>query len=1007
VWSERSVVCPIVVGRGDSLHALDVLAARARGGQGRLVLVAGEAGIGKSRLVAETRARVAGEEDLPASGMRFLQCACFEPDRALPFAPFQDLLRTLIRGQDPEEVRAVLGAAAPELAKIVPELVALLPGVSPSPVLEPAHEKRRLVESLVVLCERLAAERPLLLAVEDLHWSDEASLEVLLALARRIAAQPILLLATYRSDEVHPELRHFLAELDRGRLATELAVSRLSAGDVDAMLRAIFQLDRPARADFLDALFALTDGNPFFVEEVLKSLLAAGDIFYADGVWDRKPLAELHIPRSVNDAVQRRTHELSTAARQLLTLAAVAGRHFDLALLQTLTGSDEREHIAAMKELVLAQLVVEVSGDQFAFRHALTRQAVYSSLLARERKTLHRDVAAAIERTYADRLDLWFGDLSLHFTEAEEWARALAYAQQAGRQALALQSPRAAVEHFDRALAAAGRLPTGSASSVYHARGLAYEILGDFPAALADLELALALARAVGDVREEWQLHIALGILWSGRDYARAGDHYQAALPLARASADPRRFAESLNRFGNWLSNVGRTEEAIAAHREALTVFLTDYDRPGMAETLGFIGIASTLHGDQLAAIAGYDDAIDLFRVLGDDRGLSVNLAHRGVNGGPNLSETDYAPLSTREDAERELLEGLRLARQIDWPAGQAFAEWGLGSSLGAFGDFDAALAHAREAMRISGEIGHQQWWIASHWTVSQIALCLLDAEQAIAAGETVLSAARELGSAWWRGNVASYLAMAYLLADSPERAGEVLTDLWSPDREPRNSPERRLAWAWARLTLHRGDPKLAIALADRLTANAPGTRQDQPIPALCQLKGEALLVLDRPEDAVPVLEDAKRGAVQRHEPTRLWPAHAALARAYRHLGRRPDADREAEAARTVIDALATTLADADQRARFRHAAVTVAALPDASPSVDTAGPFARLTSREREVARLLALGRSNREIAEGLFIGERTVETHVGNILAKLGLGSRAQVAAFAGGVRPEPGAE
>ncbi len=316
VWSDRSVVCPILVGRADSLHLLDALAARTRAGQGGIVLVAGEAGIGKSRLVAETRARVSTDEDLSLSGMRFLQGACFEPDHALPYSPFQDLLRGLIRTRGPEEVRRVMGAIAPELAKIVPELVALLPDLTPSPPLEPAQEKRRLVESLVSLCERLAAERPTLLVVEDLHWSDDASLEVLLALARRIAAQPILLLATYRSDEVRPELRHFLAELDRGRLATEIALSRLSADDVDAMLRAIFQLDRPARVDFLDALFALTDGNPFFVEEVLKSLLATGDIFYAHGVWDRKPLDELQIPRTVNDAVQRRAHQLSPAARQ-------------------------------------------------------------------------------------------------------------------------------------------------------------------------------------------------------------------------------------------------------------------------------------------------------------------------------------------------------------------------------------------------------------------------------------------------------------------------------------------------------------------------------------------------------------------------------------------------------------------------------------------------------------------------------------------------------------------
>ncbi len=680
-----------------------------------------------------------------------------------------------------------------------------------------------------------------------------------------------------------------------------------------------------------------------------------------------------------------------------MSLAAVAGRQFDFTLLQVLTGSEERDLLAAMKELVVAQLVVELTADQFAFRHALTRQAVYASLLARERKTLHRDIAQAIERIHADRLDVWYGDLALHFTEAGDWEKALDYARQAGEQALKLQSPRAAVEHFDRALAAANHLPTASASSVYHARGRANETLGDFSAALDDYQLALALARAVGNRDDEWQLHIDLGILWSGRDYARAGDHYQAALILARGTADPRRPAESLNRLGNWLSNVGRTEEAIAAHQEALAFFLGAYDRPGMAETLGLVGLAHTLHGDSISARDGYDRAIDLFRVLGDDRALSVNLAHRAVDRGPNLNETGYASLSTREDVERDALEARRLARQIDWPAGQAFAEWGLGSALAAFGDFDTALAHAKEARRIAETIGHQQWWIGAHWTLSQIFLCLLDAGEAIDAAETVLPAARDLGSAWWIGNIASYLSLAHLLAGSPDRAEAILANLWSPEREPRNSPERRLAWVWGQLALHRGDPNLAIDLADRLIASAPGPRQDQPIPALFLLKGEALLTLDRPDAALPILEDARRGANQRHELIRLWPAHGALARAYRQLDRRTDATRETEAARLIIDVLAGTIGDDVQRERFRKTATTAASLPEPDPgTVQITDPFARLTSRERQVARLLAQGRSNREIADGLSIGERTVETHVGNVLAKLGLTSRAQVAAY-----------
>jgi predicted ATPase len=164
------------------------------------------------------------------------------------------------------------------------------------------------------------------------------------------------------------------------------------------MLRAIFSLSRSARLDLPDPIYELTEGNPFFVEEVLKSLIAAGDIVYMNGRWNRKPLAELRIPRSVQDAVQQRTAHLSEGARQVLNLAAVAGRHFDFAFLQEVTQQDEAQLLQLLKELIAAQLVVEESAEQFAFRHALTRQAVYAQLLGRERKALHRTIAETFER---------------------------------------------------------------------------------------------------------------------------------------------------------------------------------------------------------------------------------------------------------------------------------------------------------------------------------------------------------------------------------------------------------------------------------------------------------------------------------------------------------------------------------------------------------------------------------------------------------------------------------
>jgi predicted ATPase len=214
--------------------------------------------------------------------------------------------------------------------------------------------------------------RPLLVVLEDIHWCDDTSLDWLLYFARQLDTSPLLLVMTYRPDAAHPTLNHLLANLDRIPGVSEIRLSPLTRSDVDAMLRAIFELTSSPRAEFLDALFELTEGNPFFIEEVLKSLLAAGDIYQIGGEWTRKPLRELAIPRSIQVAVQERTARLAPPAQHILTLAAVMGQRFDFSLLRTITRQSEDELLTHLKALMASQLVVEESEERFAFRHALT-----------------------------------------------------------------------------------------------------------------------------------------------------------------------------------------------------------------------------------------------------------------------------------------------------------------------------------------------------------------------------------------------------------------------------------------------------------------------------------------------------------------------------------------------------------------------------------------------------------------------------------------------------------
>ncbi|MFN8515706.1 MAG: AAA family ATPase [Chloroflexia bacterium] len=569
---KQSVVCPVLVGRAPPVAALERLLERTCVGQGTTALLAGEAGIGKSRLVAEMKERARQR------GMLVLEGHCFEADRILPYAPLLDLMRALPGDLSGDELASAFGPVLGDLDALVPELATLVPqakaaAARPVKDADPEREKRRTFGALAESFLRLAMARPLLIVIEDLHWSDDTNLAFLLILARRIVERPILLLLTCRDEERQTGLASFLASMDREHLALEYHLARLPLADIETMLRAIFPEWQAVPADLLYTLHTLTEGNPFFIEEALKALLAAGDLAPDDSTWARRPQGEWRVPRSVQDAVQRRLEHLSPGASEVLLLAAITGQRFDFALLQTTTGLDEDALVRRIKELVAAQLVVETTADQFTFRHALTRQAITAQLLGRERRRLHRIVAEALEARYADNRDGHAAELAYHAYEATDWGRAFEYARRAGERAQAFHASHEAIEQFTRALEAARQLALPVPLVIVRARGRAYETLGDFAHAQADYMAALTAAQVTGDDRAAWQALLDLGAYWAAHDYAQAGNYLRQALDRARALGSPDSLAQTLNRLGNCLANTGYPDEGLQLHCEALGLF--------------------------------------------------------------------------------------------------------------------------------------------------------------------------------------------------------------------------------------------------------------------------------------------------------------------------------------------------------------------------------------------------------------------------------------------------
>ena len=989
--------CPTLIGRADDLATLHLLVDRAGKGQGGVALVSGEAGIGKSRLVTEVKTYAASHD------FRLLQGSCFPTDHAIPCAPLLDLLRSFLTSQPEAKPPPEIEPFAQAFLPLLPDVGHVLTAGTSSPMLpllDPEQEKRRRFETLSHFLIGLTRGRPVLCVLEDLHWSDDTSLEFLHYLARRCSAHRLLLLLTYRSEEARSSLRHFLAQLDRERLAQEILLVPLTREEVDAMLQAIFALTRSTHVELANLLYTLTEGNPFFVEEILKSLVASGEIVYANESGLRRPLGELHVPRSVQDAVQQRTDRLSESARRVVILAAVAGRRFDFALLQALTRHDEDHLLQLFKELMAAQLVVEDSAEQFAFRHALTQQAVYAGLLVRERKALHHRVAETIERLYSATLEAHLDDLAYHFSEAGVFEKALLYAQRAGERAQRLYAPRAAIEQFTRAVDAAQRASIIPPTSLYRLRGRAYETLGDFKHARLDYETTLRRAREVGEHHAEWQALMDLGALWAERDYAQTGNFYQQALVLARHMGDPLTLAHSLNRLGNWHVNIEEPSVALHYHQEALTLFQQAHDAQGIAQTYDLLGMTHYLGGDLLQASASYQQAVALFQELDDRRGLASSLATLMLfgEGGGYQTETLVSTTTSFADSLHCGELALQTARDIGQRSAEAYALFALAHYLGPRGEYARALEVAQASLALSEQIEHRQWLTAAHWQVGVLYFDLLALPEAQQHLEQALALTHEIGSWHWIRVVTGFLVRVYLLQQGFMKAEAILSAALEQDAAMQTKGQRLVWAARADLALARSDPGTALDITERLIASASNLSDDSVIPRLWKLRGDALAALDRRAEAEAILRAAEVAAQDQRLRPLLWRICIALGKLYQAQGLLEEAEQVLATAQAMIEELAADVPDEQLRAHFLAQAMTM--LPQKrslTPGRTASQAYGGLTAREVEVLRLLATGLTDAQIAKQLVLSLHTVHAHLRTIYSKLGITSRSAATRYA----------
>ncbi len=454
----------IFVGRDEQLARLQQLWDEARTGELRAVLVVGEPGVGKTRLAAELAARVHEQ------GATVLAGRCDE-DMGVPYQPFVEALRYLVGHTPAEGLGRRLGRHGGELARLVLELTEHLPALPPPLRSDPETERFRLFDAVASLLADTSTEEPLLLVLDDLQWAAKPTLLLLRHVLQSVEPMRLLAVVTYRDTEIgraHP-LSELLADLRRQTRIERIALSGLDISGVAAFLEqaaghhelgAAAETNELARAIHLE-----TEGNVFFVREVVRHLIETGGVREQNGRWMAgRPVEELGIPAGVRDVVGRQLNRLSETANRVLALAAVTGQEFELAVLGRAGGLDEELLVSALDEALAARLVAEVSGPatRYRFAHALVRATLYEELTGARRVILHRRVAEATEAVHVGALDDHLPALAHHYARASATAaamtKAVAYAARAGDRALSQLANDEAASYYRSALELLGRV---------------------------------------------------------------------------------------------------------------------------------------------------------------------------------------------------------------------------------------------------------------------------------------------------------------------------------------------------------------------------------------------------------------------------------------------------------------------------------------------------------------------------------------------------------------------
>src|SRR5262245_25832682 len=867
------------VGREPELTLLQERWAEVRAGRGQVICLMGEAGIGKSRLLLEFQRRLADEP------VTWLTGRCISYGKEMAYLPIIDLLKhnfQIEEGDDDATISAKIEqgmvALGEELQPAIPYIKYLLsvpPGDDAVLRMDAQQRRLKLFEALRAMMLQGGQRRPLVLVVEDLHWIDKPSEEVLLHLADSIPTARVLLLVTYRPGYQNPFGEQTYTTRIGLRTLSDHDSLRLAAG-----MLAISEFPPELR----DLIVRKAEGNPFFLEEMLKSLLEVGALKQRDGRYVlTKPIAEIYVPDTIQDVIMARIDRLEDTPKRALQLASVIGREFTVRLLERI--SDVQAQLERfLQELKVLEFIYERSFYPelvYMFKHALTHDVAYNSLLVQRRKELHRLVATAIEELYAERLPESYEMLAYHYERGEVWEKALEYLVKAGQKAQQAYANQEARDHYSRALEVCERLGEAVVPAtrmmLYAGKGAAHLLLSEFHHSIEAHQRLLEVTRQLGDRNKE---------------------------------------AEALHQIGHGFFRAHEFEEALEVSHQAQALAAEIGNQNILAASLFVIAFVHAVTGKLDEATHGLEEALRVSGVAGEKgrEGFTLSLLGQFYNW-----KGEY------EQGLQLLEQGFTIGHTHDLQLIVIRSLWHRGLTYGGQGEYAAALATLQDALVLSDRLGDKIYKCRVLNSLGWVHGEIYNLETAIRYNREGAEASYMVGAPESIRNAEINLGDDYLLLGDLEQAQSYLEQVYGAIQQRGRWGEEWMKWRYSQhlyhslgeLWLTKGDAAQALEFAEECLELAEPTLSRKNLVKGWRLKGQALLAQRQGEQAQAALSRALTMAQEIGNPPQLWKTYQALGALYESQADLERAQAAYQSAIDVIDGVAERLQDQELQRTF------------------------------------------------------------------------------------------